>query len=89
MTDMARDRLPKDLRQAALIMAETGTFQTGQGLLTDAADEIERLRKAAMDFRESVRKAALDTEQGHEILDFCYSAYFQEHTDTKEAQSDA
>lgn len=44
MDNFTRDRLPTDLRQAARIMSEVGTFETGQGLLVDAADEIERLR---------------------------------------------
>lgn len=45
MVDLMRDRLPKDLRQAARIMSEAGNvFPTGQSIMNDAADEIERLR---------------------------------------------
>lgn len=47
MSDIMRRRLPKDLRQAARVMLETNnTFPTGQAIMKDAADEIERLRKA-------------------------------------------
>ena len=44
MDSLVRERLPKDLRQAARIMSEVGTFETGQSIMNDAADEIERLR---------------------------------------------
>lgn len=45
MDDMVRRRLPSDLRQAARIMSETdNTFETGQAIMKDAADEIEWLR---------------------------------------------
>jgi hypothetical protein len=43
-TAYIRERLVNDLRQAARVMAETGTFATGQGIMSDAADEITRLR---------------------------------------------
>jgi hypothetical protein len=46
MNSKVTERLPADLRQAARIMAETGTFETGQAIMSDAADEIERLRDA-------------------------------------------
>lgn len=47
MIDLVRERLPQDLRQAARVMAETSnTFPTGQSIMADAADEIERLRTA-------------------------------------------
>ena len=44
MDDLVRSRLPVDLRQGARVMAETGTFPTGQSIMLDAAAEIERLR---------------------------------------------
>jgi hypothetical protein len=71
-------RLPIDLRVAANIMADTNTFPTGQGIMRDAATRIEQLELQAVGFRESLRKAALDSEHGHEILDLCWNSYFPE-----------
>lgn len=56
MTDLMRERIPKDLRQAARIMAETDTFETGQAIMNDAAEEIERLRYVLL-----VVRGAIDT----------------------------
>jgi hypothetical protein len=39
---------------------------------------IEELYAQAINFRESIRKAALDSEHGHEILDLCWDSYFPE-----------
>jgi hypothetical protein len=39
---------------------------------------IEQLELQAVGFRESLRKAALDSEHGHEILDLCWNSYFPE-----------
>ena len=52
MNDLVRQRLPIDLRQAARVMAEVGnTFPTGQAIMAEAADEIERLREWQSDAR--------------------------------------
>jgi hypothetical protein len=40
--------------------------------------KIAELYEQAIGFRESIRKAALDSEQGHEILDICWDSYFPE-----------
>ena len=47
MNDLARNRLPEDLRQFSRIMAEVGTLETGQSLMNDAAKEIDLLRDIA------------------------------------------
>jgi hypothetical protein len=39
---------------------------------------IAELEAQAIGFRESIRKAALDSEHGHEILDLCWDSYFPE-----------
>jgi hypothetical protein len=39
---------------------------------------IAELEAQAIGFRESIRKAALDSEHGHEILDICWDSYFPE-----------
>lgn len=44
MTAMTAHGIVSDLRLAAKTMADTETFPTGQSIMTDAADEIERLR---------------------------------------------
>lgn len=44
MSAMTDHGLTKDLKDAARVMAETGTFDTGQAIMLDAAKEIERLR---------------------------------------------
>jgi hypothetical protein len=44
----------------------------------DAAARIAELEAQAINFRESIRKAALDSEHGHEILDLCWDSYFPE-----------
>lgn len=36
--------LPKQCRDAANALESVGSFESGQGILRDAADEIERLR---------------------------------------------
>ena len=46
---------------------------------TDIAQaRIAELEAQAINFRESIRKAALDSEHGHEILDLCWDSYFPE-----------
>ena len=62
MDDLMRDRLTTDLRQASRIMAETGTFEIGQGLLNDAADEIERLR-SLVSFHEDQKRQSEATRE--------------------------
>ena len=58
-----RKHLPKDLRLAASTMAETGnTFPTGQGIMNDAADEIERLTSALATARNAKNLFALVDE---------------------------
>lgn len=37
--------IANECRQASCVMQENGTFQTGQSILMEAADEIERLQK--------------------------------------------
>jgi hypothetical protein len=37
-----------------------------------------KLYEQALAFRESIRKAALDSEHGHEILDLCWDVHFPE-----------
>ena len=39
---------------------------------------IAELETQAVGFRESIRKAALDSYHGHEILDICWDSYFPE-----------
>jgi hypothetical protein len=39
---------------------------------------VKELELQAVGFRESLRKAALDSEHGHEILDLCWNSYFPE-----------
>jgi hypothetical protein len=39
---------------------------------------IAELQAQAINFRESIRKAALDSEHEHEILDLCWDSYFPE-----------
>jgi hypothetical protein len=46
---------------------------------TDISQEhTNKLYEQALAFRESIRKAALDSEHGHEILDICWDSYFPE-----------
>jgi hypothetical protein len=46
-----------------------------------AQARIADLEDQAVGFRESIRKALMDYESGHEILDVCWKAYFpQEKT---------
>jgi hypothetical protein len=47
-------------------------------LYEDAAARIAELYGQALAFRESIRKAALDSEHGHEILDLCWDSHFPE-----------
>lgn len=51
--------LVKECRDAARIMSETGTFETGQGILNDAATEIEMLRKAVVKYGDRIRMATI------------------------------
>lgn len=44
MSEMTRHGIVLDLRLSAKVMADTDTFPTGQAILLDAANEIERLR---------------------------------------------
>jgi chromosome segregation ATPase len=44
----------------------------------DAQARIAQIKAQAINFRESIRKAALDSEHGHEILDLCWDSYFPE-----------
>jgi hypothetical protein len=41
-----------------------------------AKARVAELEAQAIGFRESIRKAALDSELGHEILDLCWNSYF-------------
>jgi hypothetical protein len=45
---------------------------------TKAHERVKQLESQAVGFRESLRKAALDSEHGHEILDLCWDSYFPE-----------
>ena len=47
--NLVLDRLPEDCRLAAKCLEETGTFEIGQSLFCEAADEITRLRAALAD----------------------------------------
>lgn len=44
MSAMTDHGITKELKDAARVMSDTGTFETGQGIMLDAAKEIERLR---------------------------------------------
>jgi len=52
--------LVSECRQAAECLRATGTFQSGQGILLDAADEIERLRAEVTAWRERFPVAGYD-----------------------------
>jgi hypothetical protein len=58
---------------------DTERFPTTKYTRDDTAQaRIEELYAQAINFRESIRKAALDSEHGHEILDLCWDSYFPE-----------
>jgi hypothetical protein len=41
-----------------------------------AQARIDKLEAQAVGFRESIRKALMDSKDGHTILDICWEAYF-------------
>jgi hypothetical protein len=59
-------------RQFALLLS------MGADKDNESQARIAELEAQAIGFRESIRKAALDSEHGHEILDLCWDSYFPE-----------
>jgi hypothetical protein len=54
-----------------------GFTHYGEYTRSDIAQaRIADLEDQAVGFRESIRKALMDSEVGHEILDVCWKAYF-------------
>jgi hypothetical protein len=55
-----------------------GRCYNAEERLAKASARIAELEAQAIGFRESIRKAALDSEHGHEILNLCWDSYFTE-----------
>ena len=51
--------LVNECRQAAKCLRETDTFQTGQGILMDAATEIDLLRRLVVKYGDRFRMATI------------------------------